>query len=297
MEWYDGLYAEIFTALHMRKHGVSLYHFLFAENAYRFLPAIRPDRGHKVIGTFHSTPSEFKRVMRYTDHLKTLDAAIVVARSQKEMLAEFFDPARIFFVPHGVDTQYFSPPATSVTREKTCLFVGHHHRDFETLVRIAKCIRDRDSSVRIVVVDRVFRVYFTPAEQARLAASFASAGNVDLRTDLPDDELLQLYRTSGVMLLPLLEATANVAILEALSCGLPLVTNDIPGVHDYVSAAEAILASPSDADAMADHVMRILNSPEERAGLSEAGRRKALTFDWERIVAQMRSVYDQIAPV
>src|SRR5687768_14759897 len=47
MEWYDGLYAEFITALHMRRHRESLYHFLIGERDFRYLPELMPDRHHK----------------------------------------------------------------------------------------------------------------------------------------------------------------------------------------------------------------------------------------------------------
>src|SRR5688572_9052104 len=49
MEWYDGLTAELFTAWHMRTHKAAVYHFLFAEGDFRYLPSLRPDRGHKIV--------------------------------------------------------------------------------------------------------------------------------------------------------------------------------------------------------------------------------------------------------
>ncbi len=280
MEWYDGLYAELFTSLHMRRNDPALYHFLFTERDFRYLPALRSDRGHKIICTFHTTPDEFTKVMKYTEHLKSIDAAIIVSRNQAPLLESIIGSKKVFFIPHGVDTKYFTPLPQEHQSKKICLSVGHHHRDFETLARVAAIIRKRDPDVRFIVVNRVFSVYLSSEQQRSLKELFSAAGNVELRNDLTDDELLRLYQTSDLMVLPLFDTTANVAVLEALSCGLPMVVTDVGGIRDYIEPEGAAFAARQDAEMMANHVMRLLQNPGERKRLSRSSRSQALTFDW-----------------
>ena len=125
--------------------------------------------------------------------------------------------------------------------------------------------------------------------------SFASAGNVDLQMNLSDAELLELYQTSDLMVLPLFEATANVALLEALSCGLPIVTSEIEGITDYVSRNEAALVPARDPEGMAQHVLKLLEDREQREKLARASRTKALTFEWRVIAEQIKHVYNTVA--
>ena len=66
---------------------------------------------------------------------------------------------------------------------------------------------------------------------------------------LTDDELLALYQRSSLLLLPLLDATANNAILEAMACGLPIVTTDLPGLGTYVDPSFADLLTAGDVEA------------------------------------------------
>jgi glycosyltransferase involved in cell wall biosynthesis len=295
MEWYDGMYAELFTALHMRRPGSRIYHFLFAERDFRYLPKLWPKYRHKVIGTFHATPREFEKVMKYTEHLKSIDAAIVVAKNQIPVLESIIGKEKVFSIPLGVETGYFLPPDQNYTPGKTCICVGHHHRDFQTLGEVAAIIKKHDPEVRIIVVDRVFSTYLSLEQQQTYKASFASAGNVELRADLTDEELLRLYQASDLMILPLFDSTANTAILEAMSCGLPLVVTDVGGVRDYVDPRGAAFVAPQDAETMADHVIRILQNREERERLSRSSRNQALSFDWRVIADKVKTLYHQVA--
>jgi glycosyltransferase involved in cell wall biosynthesis len=294
MEWYDGLYAEFFTALHMRTHKPALYHFLFAENYFRYTARLQPYRKHKIISTFHTTPAEFERVMTQKEHLKSLHGAIVVSNYQFAMIEQIIGKGKVVYIPHGVDTHYFAPPNPKTVSSKTCLCVGHHHRDLMTLCKAAALIRNRDPEARVVLVDRVFSLYFSQDEQRVYRESFAAAG-IELCVDLSDEELLRLYQTSALMLLPLHDTTANVAVLEALSCGLPIVVSDVGGIRDYVNTHAAVLVAQNDAEGMADQVIRLLQNPDERKDRSLAARNQALSFSWIVIADRIMEYYSQFA--
>ncbi len=295
MEWYDGLYQELFTALHMQSHSKGLYHFLFVENHFRYLPALVRKGKHRVIGTFHATGDEFGRIMRRQDHFNWLDFAVVVSQCQLPHMEALLGKDKVFFVPHGVDTEYFTPGSEEKSGEiKSCLCVGHHHRDFAALCETAKLVKNEDPAVRFTVVDRVFSVYLSLEEQNHFRKRFTEAGNIELRTDLTDDELLELYRSSDLLVLPLFDATANVALLESLSCGLPAVITDVGGVRDYADESCSGFASPQDAQKMSALILELSGDPVRRQKLSRAARERALTFDWTRIVEQMQEVYARL---
>jgi glycosyltransferase involved in cell wall biosynthesis len=289
MEWYNGLYSELFTSLHMRKRRGQIYHFLFGENEFRFLPEWMPDRQHKVIGTYHTPPAEFETVMKQTAHLRRLDAVIVVASNQLPVLENILSKEKVFLIPHGVDTEYFVPPAKRF-ESKTCICVGHHHRDFATLGRAAAILKKMDPEIHILVVDRVFSHYLSSEQQNLYKGLFASAGNVELLTDISDEELLRLYQTSALMILPLIDTTANVAVLEALSSALPMVVSDVGGIRDYVSTDCAALASPGDAEDIANQTLTLLQNSAEREKLSRLSRQQALLFDWKIIAKKIETL-------
>jgi glycosyltransferase involved in cell wall biosynthesis len=280
----------------MRTHPASIYHVLYGENHFRYLPKLTSLRKHKVVCTFHATPDEFKRMMQSTEHLKTIDAAIVVSNIQRPLFDSILGSEKVFFIPLGVDVEYFVPPHSGKKDStKVCLCVGHHHRDFSTLCKVAAILKNWDPEVRFIVINKVFSAYLTPEQQEFYKKSFAELGNVELLESVADEELLRFYQTSDLMVLPLLDTTANIALLEALSCGLPVVTTDIGGVRDYVDPDIAAFVPPQNAEIMADQIMRLLQNPLGREKLSHASRKKAMSFDWKVVAEQVRQLYNQIA--
>jgi glycosyltransferase involved in cell wall biosynthesis len=78
---------------------------------------------------------------------------------------------------------------------------------------------------------------------------------------------------------------APVSVLEAMACGLCVVSTDAGGVRDLVREGEdALLVPPNDPDAMAAAVRRILTEPGLAEKLSRSGRARALRHDWSAVV-------------
>jgi glycosyltransferase involved in cell wall biosynthesis len=72
-------------------------------------------------------------------------------------------------------------------------------------------------------------------------------------------------------------STTNTAVLEALACGVPVVTTQ-GGIADYLTPSCGVLAPPSDPQFMA-----------------REAREQALRFAWPRVARQMAALYDRPA--
>ena len=80
---------------------------------------------------------------------------------------------------------------------------------------------------------------------------------------------------------------APVSVLEALACGLCVVSTDVGGIPDYVrDGEEALLVPPDDAEAMAAAVERVLSEPGLAERLSAGGRTRAEKADWSVVLPQ-----------
>lgn len=128
--------------------------------------------------------------------------------------------------------------------------------------------RARQEAERLGVRDRV--EFAGPVAKAAVPSAL-SEGDVLLNTSRVDN--------------------APVSVVEAMACGLLVVSTSVGGIpHLVESGRTGLLVPPGDAAGMADAVRRLLREPGLAARVSEAGRRAAEKSDWSRVLARWEEI-------
>jgi glycosyltransferase involved in cell wall biosynthesis len=290
MGWYYRQAASLETAAALRilKGKGEIYHYLYGENSYRYLGYVRRVTTRKwgtLVSSYHQPPAWFEKSVTYKGMLRDLDAIVLVASNQLPCVSSSVRPGtRVAVIPHGIDTDYYSPALRQPSNEITCLCVGQWLRNFEMLRAVADCVAPKNPHIRFLV-----------AGCGEAGEILKTAMNVTISGRLSDEELLAKYRQADMMVLPLTDSTANNALLEGIACGLPLVTTDNGGSRDYVDESCACLLPLGDADGMAEAVLKLADDVTLRNAMGVSARRRALTFRWENVIGQLIELYRGLA--
>ncbi len=280
----ESFWEELTAASRILTTSNEIYHFIYGENSYHYLGYLNGFRGNKVICTFHLPREAFEKVVRTTTHLKRLAGVVVVASNQLEYFRSLVGTHRVFLVPHGVDTDFFKPGPRAFHNNGKCLFVGTHLRDFATMRSVIEILEKRKESTEFEII--TFESNFN---------YFAGLRCVTLRSGVSDEELLEAYQRADILVLPLTDCTANNTLLEAMACGLPIVSTDVGAVRDYVDDDCAVLLPPGDATGMAESVLALIRGTTQLERMGQHSRERALEFAWPVIAQKMRMVYQQLA--
>jgi len=282
-------FREVSAGLSMFSPGSPrIYHVLYGENAYRYLGWPLGFRDHHVVCTYHQPGEILETRLRKHTHIGKLSALIVVSRSQVPVVSDFISPDRIHFVPHGIDTHFFRP-AHAARREAgeevySCVCVGFWLRDFAMLREVIRQTNARSLPVwfDVVAPSSVCRQYL------------ADLGNVRLHHAVAEAELLRLYQSADISLLPVTQCTASNALLESAACGLPIIASDVGGMRDYLDRDCAIFVEKGSSQQMAQGIEDLISDSPRRESLGMASRKRAMQLDWPIVAEQMKQVYRQI---
>jgi len=98
-------------------------------------------------------------------------------------------------------------------------------------------------------------------------------------------------REWDVMVMPSRRDPFPLAVLEALSAGVPVVGSAVDGITEQLASGAGVLVPPEDPDALATAVHELLDDPDRRAELAERGRERARDFTLERTANELEAVW------
>lgn len=110
---------------------------------------------------------------------------------------------------------------------------------------------------------------------------------------VPDEDLPALYSAAQVFAFPSLYEGFGLPPLEAMACGVPVVTSNVSSLPEVVGDA-ALLVDPYDVDALARALEQALADEGLRRTLIQRGYLRARFFTWEKAARQLHKHYARL---
>jgi glycosyltransferase involved in cell wall biosynthesis len=231
-----------------------------------------------------------KRVSRLLN-----SAAKVVAPSGylKGKLSIFRDDIR--YIPNGVDITSYPFRLRDKPRPKLVWLRAFHqiynpHMAIDVIKRLSENFPD----VRLKMIgpdkDGSLEDVRRLATELGVAKQVSFPGRIDKR-DVP------VFLNGGDIFINTTTIdNMPVSVIEALACGMCVVSTNVGGIPYLLeNAADALLVPDGDANAMAEAVSRILTESELSARLSKNARSKVEHLDWSVVLPQWKYLFEEVA--
>jgi glycosyltransferase involved in cell wall biosynthesis len=113
---------------------------------------------------------------------------------------------------------------------------------------------------------------------------------------LPHAEMLRVIGSADLVVVPSRYEGFGLTALEAMALGRPVLASTAGGLPEVVGPA-GVLVPPADPPALAEALGELLDDPDRRARLAEAGRRRAAAeFALQVVASRLLSIYRGLVP-
>jgi glycosyltransferase involved in cell wall biosynthesis len=247
-------------------------------------------------------PEFFSRSPLLRDRLLVRDSArraravVTVSETSRRDLIEHYGlpEERVVAIPNGVAPRFLDAQAAAiepiVDRPLRVLAIGTL-QPRKNLLRLL-------AAVRRVAVERPVHLRVVGPDghgAALIREALADAGDVqvDVAGYVAEEDLVREYTGADMLVYPSIYEGFGLPLVEAMACGLPVVTST-GGSLPEVAGDAALIVDPLDESAIADAIRRLADDPVLRRELSTRGRERARGFTWSAAAGRLVEVYAQV---
>lgn len=262
----------------MRQHRLDHLHVHFATAAANIALLLRQVAPVGLSITIHG-PDEFYDVpgQKLADKIAAADFMVCIgrfARSQLMNLSSAAQWGKFEICPLGIDVENYNPVhVDDPARPYTILCVGRltPAKGQHVLLEACAMLRDWRRDFRLVMVGS------GPDENSLRAAvdRLGLSERVIMTGPQNQAQVRQHYADCDVFALPSFAEGIPVVLMEAMASGVPCVTTRITGIPELIrDGIDGLLVTPSDVQELADTLAQLMDDPELRREIGEAGRRR-----------------------
>jgi glycosyltransferase involved in cell wall biosynthesis len=215
---------------------------------------------------------------------------IAVSKTTKEQLIPLGGPETIRIIPNGVDNNRIAAISPAADRSDL-IFAGRLMREkhADLLVRAFVLLSKKQPALTLQIIgDGPEREPLLQLVQECDIRDRVGVQGFEAR----HDDLIAQMKASKVCVLPSTREGFGITALEALACGLPVVTVDHPAnaIRDLITEKNGFLSVLSSED-LADKIREALAHHEE---MREACSATAAEYDWDRVTVESEEYYRSV---
>lgn len=226
-----------------------------------------------------------KRVVKKVPYIITVSEA-----SRNDVGNDFHIPHdRFRVVPNGINTDNFYPLPGVIRPDNTLIVTNSADTPLKGLRYLLDAVAEirRTRNIRLIVVG-------TPKKDGtveKMVGELSLGQTVHFTGRIADGEFPRYYAEATMAVIPSLYEGFGMPAGEAMACGVPVVSTTGGALPEVVGDA-GVLVPPGNAAALRDAILGLLDDPERRRKLGEAGlARVSTSLTWRHAAEKTVAVY------
>ena len=217
---------------------------------------------------------------------KLSDVSIVTSQHQKDYIKEKYSPRNINIIPNGIDTEVFKPEKNKVSSDKTeLLFIGrlHSEKNILNLLEAIKYLKN----IKFKIIGQ------GPLKKDILKFKEKYNLNLEMLSSIPNNKLPAIYNAANIYIQPSLYEGNPKTIIEAMSCGLPVIATDINGINNVITHEKTGFLCKIASESIKSAILELVGDRELRESLGKNAREFIeKKYDLNKLIASEIKIYE-----
>ncbi|MBU0730334.1 MAG: glycosyltransferase family 4 protein [Proteobacteria bacterium] len=281
-----------FDVIHSHERGY--IQDLLTVHCFSYASGLNQYCGLRKIDQLYLSPRSWLYLWIEKKQMQTPWLAAVSKVIQDDISSNYHRQNNVRVITPGVDTNFFNPDWCSQHRalrrqeehiadnELAVLFVGSEFKR-KGLDRLIPAL---GKNMKLIVLGK--------GEKHAHYRKLAEKHNVEDRVFFKGlcDDVRKYYALADVVVLPSLSEAFGMSILEAMSCGIPVIASPDSGVSALICQEEnGFLATRTDD---ISNLLKRLGDPELRKQVGIQARKTAENYTWDSIADSYEKLYEEI---
>lgn len=205
---------------------------------------------------------------------------IVIASWLKKLMGEKFDDADVPLITNAVNLTHFFNETKKFNTTARILLMYHEaeYKGVTDALKALDIVKRSKPDIKIIMFGTK-RASDIPEGVQFLLKPFG-------------EKLRQLYCSSDIFVSPSWSEGCQLPPMEAMACQCAVVASNVGGIPDYaIPGKTALVFEPRDVQAMADHIIYLLENPDELKRISFAGYKHIKHFTWDQTAKKMEQIF------
>ncbi len=263
-----------------------------------------PGRQGKLVWTIHhlDTYNDPELDAYFEAQLPKADSYVTVSDHWLKKLRDMHE-FESMVVHNGVDITNYRPgldvsgwkEELGFTNEPVLLFVGgmEPRKGLEHMLLTLELVQKKVPETKLVVVGSkaVSSVVGESTMAKALMARTKTTDDVRFLSGVDEKEMPALYDLASMVVLPSRNEGWGLSLHQGMACGKPVAAFSVGGVGELVTDDAGVLVPYGDIFGLSNAVVSFLTDPEKARKYGNAGRERAIEYNWNRSAEEAERVY------
>ncbi|MGA2914996.1 MAG: glycosyltransferase family 4 protein [Sedimentisphaerales bacterium] len=267
----------------------------FCYKSRKKIPYIISLRGSDVPGKNLRFAFEYKLLgLAFKAIWKNASCLVACSEGLKQRALRFYPQVKIEVIPNGVDIEKFYPISENRTKKSDLIrliTVGRLSitKRVNILTDAVKILVGQGKNVKLLVVGGGS----LKDSLEKTAARKNLSNYIEFRGIVDSEQMPQFYQNSDLYVSATMQEGMSNAMLEAMACGLPIITTPCEGVDELIKG-NGVIVKKETAGGIAKAISELVMNTEKLESMSKAARKHAENFTWKSISQTYLNFYQKI---